>query len=94
MEDRELEIPPPPVDDEDDDGDDGVECATCGVYFDSPVIAFRRKDHATFYCPNGHGNVFREKTKEDILTEELTKERQLRVEAENKLSAKSWWRKK
>ncbi len=94
MDETRYDLPLPPVDEEEDDGgdDDGVECCTCGVYFESPVLRFRRKDHQVFHCPNGHSMHFEEKTNEDVLTEELTKERNLRIELENKLCGKkAWW---
>jgi len=94
MKNPEDELLPPPIDEDEDDGDDDdeTECSVCGVHFWSPVLRFRRRDHGHFYCPNGHGLKFREKTSEDILTEELTKERNLRLEAEAKLCGKkTWW---
>jgi len=39
-----------------------IECGRCGVWFAIPerMIAERRKDGETFYCPNGHGRVYRD----------------------------------
>lgn len=39
-----------------------IVCASCGIVFIVPAdwIAARRKDSATFYCPNGHYLSFRE----------------------------------
>ena len=36
-------------------------CGECGVEFCMPTVLYeaRRHDGATFYCPNGHGRVFR-----------------------------------
>jgi hypothetical protein len=35
-------------------------CYKCGVDFASPLIAARRDDGETFYCPNGHAQHFTE----------------------------------
>lgn len=37
-----------------------IECAGCSIDFGigADFMARRRKDHATFYCPNGHGNAY------------------------------------
>lgn len=37
-----------------------INCARCGIRFgvSLPLLERRRNDHDTFYCPNGHGNVF------------------------------------
>ena len=50
-----------------------ITCSECGVDFGVPD-AFeraRREDHRTFWCPNGHGQVFRGKTEAEKLREEL-----------------------
>jgi len=38
-----------------------MECGKCGVWFalTEHMIAERRKDGETFWCPNGHGRVYR-----------------------------------
>lgn len=60
-----------------------VNCASCTVPFGvhKPVHQRRRNDGQTFYCPNGHTNVYRE-TRADQLEKELAKEKQRRVWAE------------
>jgi hypothetical protein len=37
-------------------------CGECGVTYSMPTVLYdaRRQDGQTFYCPNGHGRVFRE----------------------------------
>lgn len=49
-----------------------LECGNCGTLFAVPegFLDERRKTGATFYCPNGHGRVFRE-TNEDRLRKQL-----------------------
>jgi hypothetical protein len=41
-----------------------IYCAGCSVPFGMPadMEERRRNDHATFYCPSGHSNVFNGKT--------------------------------
>lgn len=38
-----------------------ISCQTCGLYFMVPFALEKRwrRDHSHFYCPNGHGLVFR-----------------------------------
>lgn len=58
-----------------------ISCATCGLYFMVPSALERRwrRDHSDFYCPNGHGLVF--KAESDV--ERLRKENaRLRKEKE------------
>lgn len=55
----------------------------CGVTFalDDEYIADRRKDHVTWYCPNGHPRHYPAKNAEEELRDELArKERQLASE--------------
>jgi hypothetical protein len=49
-----------------------IECASCNIDFGigRNFETARREDHATFYCPNGHGNVY----KGDSEAEKLRKE--------------------
>lgn len=58
-------------------------CWKCGVLWAMPArfVEARRADLATFYCPNGHGAVFREST-EAKLKRDLERERQARESAE------------
>lgn len=43
---------------------EAVVCGACGVTFGMPeeLITQRRRDHQSFYCPNGHGRFFPDKT--------------------------------
>lgn len=56
-----------------------LDCAACRLPFGVPVavIADRRRDHKTFYCPLGHSNFFPGKSEEDKLREQLTAAREL-----------------
>lgn len=59
-----------------------VHCANCQVTFamTEDMIGRRRKDHKTFYCPNGHTNYFAGKTDEEKLKEQLKlKDQQLQA---------------
>lgn len=55
-----------------------LECASCGVkiYLPEEIIARRREDGQTFFCMNGHANVFRpsevDKLKDRVKTLEDT----------------------
>lgn len=49
-------------------------CYSCGVEFASPLIAKRRDDGESFYCPNGHQQHFT-KTEATRLREELERVR-------------------
>lgn len=48
-------------------------CIKCGMTFAVPSEwdTRRRADHATFYCPNGHGQHYPGKTREEQRIEEL-----------------------
>jgi hypothetical protein len=50
-----------------------IECASCGVTFGitTDYQKRRRDDHANFYCPSGHVNVYRGKTEAEKLQEML-----------------------
>lgn len=60
-----------------------VDCANCGVEFCLPagLHARLRRNHETFYCPNGHRNFYPGKTKEEKHIEEL--ERRVRILQDN-----------
>lgn len=47
-------------------------CCTCGIEFAYPTDweHQRRKDHAWFYCPNGHTQHFTAKSDAELLKEE------------------------
>jgi outer membrane murein-binding lipoprotein Lpp len=59
-----------------------VVCARCAMAFGVPVRfeADRRRDHATFYCPSGHDLIFKGKSDEEKLRDELA-ERDRRLAA-------------
>jgi len=72
-----------------------VECPQCGhlIVLSTFFVAQRRKDHANFYCPNGHSAAYSAKPKEELLREdkarlvsELDQERAARARAEQKLA--------
>lgn len=46
---------------------------SCGVHFGLPESFYnaRKKDHKTFYCPNGHSRYYPGKTEEERLKEQL-----------------------
>jgi hypothetical protein len=45
----------------------------CGIIFALPEtwLRERRRDHKTFYCPNGHNRYYPQKSDEEILREQL-----------------------
>jgi len=49
------------------------QCSECGMVYYVPVSwrKQRNKDHATFYCPNGHGQYIPAKSDADLLKEQL-----------------------
>lgn len=60
-------------------------CSICGVVIVLPsdYEAHRRRDHATFYCPNGHTQYYPSKSTEETLREQLAaKDRALTFERE------------
>jgi hypothetical protein len=62
------------------------ECGTCGIPYAVPDYfeAQRRKDHLTFYCPNGHARYYTEQPDENAaeLKKKLDLEKRLREAAE------------
>lgn len=62
-------------------------CWKCGVLWAMPtrLVEKRRSDGESFYCPNGHGAVFKETT-ETRLKRDLDRERQAREAAEARAS--------
>lgn len=50
-----------------------MECGECGVTFalDDDYIAERRKDHRTWYCPNGHARHYPQKNETEMLRAQL-----------------------
>lgn len=51
--------------------------ADCGVVFglEAGFVRYRRDDHKTFYCPNGHAQSFIGKSEAERLKEELEREK-------------------
>ena len=49
-----------------------IQCAACAMTFAVPkrFETDRREDHATFYCPSGHPNVFNGETESEKLRRE------------------------
>jgi hypothetical protein len=80
-----------------------IECWSCHVDFGigELFMAERRKDHAAFYCPNGHGNYYAQDNAEEALRKDkerlearlrdqreyTERERQRRLTAERQRSA-------
>jgi hypothetical protein len=52
---------------------ESLTCSECGIVYglESTYRARRRKDHDTWWCPNGHGQCYRGKTDEEKRIEEL-----------------------
>lgn len=50
-----------------------IDCGECGISFAVPETWRRTKlqDHSTFYCPNGHGRVYRGESTEEKLRRQL-----------------------
>lgn len=61
-----------------------VECTNCGTMFamTNDLDQNRQRSHTTFYCPNGHGQVYAGKSREEKLAEEL-------ADAQRRLAAES-----
>jgi hypothetical protein len=58
-----------------------VTCSACGVHFGmlADYQERRRKDHKSFYCPNGHSQYYPGQSKEEKLKAEL-KQTQVRLD--------------
>lgn len=52
---------------------EAINCASCGVTFamTDDYINSRRDDHATFYCPNGHDNLYEGASETEQLRKQL-----------------------
>lgn len=50
-----------------------IHCAACDMVFgmSADFIRRRRDDHKSFYCPNGHANVYKGKSEADKLRDKL-----------------------
>lgn len=57
-------------------------CSECGMPYGVPQswIAEKTKDHRTFYCPNGHQQIYAEEKDEPDLDEMLYKKANLHLE--------------
>ena len=57
-------------------------CVACGVTFGLTGDYQKRRqwDHKTFYCPNGHGQLYPAKNEAEKLAEELEHERRRRID--------------
>jgi hypothetical protein len=73
-----------------------VACFHCGMNFGVTSTFYSRRvgDHATFYCPAGHGNAYRGRSREEQLVEQLDaarsmsrRERERRERAERSAAA-------
>jgi len=65
-----------------------ITCGECGTVF-AVSEHFRnaiRKDHRTFYCPNGHDRWFPDKTEEEKLRERLAESYATNGDLTNKLN--------
>lgn len=62
-----------------------LECSNCGVSFCMPdhMAYSRKRDHDTFYCPNGHSQHFPGKTEEERKIASLEKSREVAWERVN-----------
>ena len=71
------------------------DCIHCGIHFAIPsnFLERRRKDHKTFYCPNGHGQCYTKETDAErwkkLFEEEAMKNRPVQEQKEeiNRLKA-------
>jgi len=68
-----------------------IECCACGIIFAVTALHEKnlRRTHDTFYCPNGHQQIFKAQTDAERLNKELASERQRRVLAENTARAEA-----
>ena|ERR1035438_6208226 len=50
---------------------ESLTCCNCGILFGvpDPWVKCRREDKASFYCPNGHSQSFRESTSDKLRRE-------------------------
>jgi hypothetical protein len=55
-----------------------IECADCNMRFGitGQFEAARRKDHARFFCPRGHANIYRGESDEERLRKQLETQKQ------------------
>lgn len=54
-----------------------IECGECGIWFgmSNHYIDNRKRDHRTWYCPNGHGRAWLGESTEEKLKRELRQAR-------------------
>lgn len=67
-----------------------ITCCSCGLCFAVPQAweRDRRRDHLGFHCPNGHPLVFKGKSEEQRLKEQLA-ERDRQLETQKRLTEKA-----
>ncbi len=68
-------------------------CCNCGVAFamDTALYQQRRKDHASFYCPNGHSQYYTGQTDEQKRIAELERAVELaKRETESARHSRQW----
>lgn len=55
-----------------------IECASCNIDFGigDDFMSRRRQDHGTFYCPNGHSNVYNGDSEAEKLRKEVERSKQ------------------
>jgi len=63
-----------------------ITCRECGLVFglSKEFIAGRRKDHRSFYCPNGHSHYYPQKNTEEQLRRQLEAARSLAQRESNR----------
>jgi hypothetical protein len=56
-----------------------ISCGSCGVEYGllDTFVSERRRDHATWYCPNGHPRYYPGKTEAQLLLEEQSRTQQV-----------------
>lgn len=61
-----------------------VSCCNCGITFgmDANYIRERKRDHAWWYCPNGHRQHWTQQTEAEKLRDQLAREKHWREQAE------------
>src|SRR6478736_437598 len=62
-----------------------ISCGACGVAFGIPQSMYdeRRRDHETFWCPNGHPRAYKGASTEEQLRRDLKFARAARTAAED-----------
>lgn len=73
---------------------EALTCSECGIRFGMPSLftKARRGDCKTFWCPNGHGQVFRESEVDKMRRERDLLAQQI-VERDDRINREREWRK-